>query len=286
MKFSQKIGKTKVRSAIQVEAIDEILTNKLWNILTQYYDSLSPYSNANLGAARTYFSQLVWTDFFHQRVDRVSNYGGTKIHLFEEGKFYFKPVYDYVEVWFFNCEWYEKFDFIEFILEQAIQCSGLGEKINIALENEMSAYRVVDDSIVQITSEVEIAEIENALGNENDPINLHLTTALEYLANRDKPDYRNSIKESISAVESICQKITGDDKATVGKALAKIEKQYSLHVSLKSSFSTLYGYTSDASGIRHALADQAKEISFEEAKFMLVVCCAFVNYLKNLTIKN
>ncbi len=50
MKFSQKIGKTKVRSAIQVEAIDEILTNKLWNILTQYYNSLSPYSNGYTGA--------------------------------------------------------------------------------------------------------------------------------------------------------------------------------------------------------------------------------------------
>jgi len=105
---------------------------------------------------------------------------------------------------------------------------------------------------------------------------------LDFLSNRSKPDYRNSIKESISAVEAFCQKITSDDKATLGIALAKIEKNHALHPSLKSSFKSLYGYTSDASGIRHALTDTSKDPSFEEAKFMLVSCSAFINYLKSL----
>jgi hypothetical protein len=39
----------------------------------------------------------------------------------------------------------------------------------------------------------------------------------------------------------------------------------------------LYGYTSDESGIRHAILE-SKDIGFAEAKFMLVTCSAFVNF--------
>ena len=45
------------------------------------------------------------------------------------------------------------------------------------------------------------------------------------------------------------------------------------------AFSQLYGYTNDASGIRHSLTDEAT-ISYADAKFMLVTCSAFVSYLK------
>jgi hypothetical protein len=40
---------------------------------------------------------------------------------------------------------------------------------------------------------------------------------LQKLADRENPDYRNSIKESISAVESAAQEITGDTGATLGR---------------------------------------------------------------------
>lgn len=56
------------------------------------------------------------------------------------------------------------------------------------------------------------------------------------MSDRQKPNYRNSIKESISAVESICKIITQDEKATLGKALKKIEN---LHPSLQGSMDKL-----------------------------------------------
>ncbi len=88
------------------------------------------------------------------------------------------------------------------------------------------------------------------------------------------------IKESISAVESLCKIVTNDNNATLGKALNTIEKRFELHNALKSSFSALYGYTSDSGGIRHALLEDDKEVKFEDAKFFLVSCSAFVSYLK------
>lgn len=48
---------------------------------------------------------------------------------------------------------------------------------------------------------------------------------------------------------------------------------------MESAFSKLYGYTSDEGGIRHAEGLFVREVSFDEAKFMLVSCSAFVNYL-------
>jgi len=61
--------------------------------------------------------------------------------------------------------------------------------------------------------------------------------------------------------------------------LKKLEdKGIELHPALKSSFSSLYGYTNDADGIRHALLEEST-LDFDDAKFMLVSCSAFVNYL-------
>jgi len=45
------------------------------------------------------------------------------------------------------------------------------------------------------------------------------------------------------------------------------------------AFDKLYGYTSDADGIRHALLEEVT-LDFDDAKFMLVACSAFVNYIR------
>ncbi|MEB7145202.1 hypothetical protein NEM79_21265, partial [Escherichia coli] len=46
-----------------------------------------------------------------------------------------------------------------------------------------------------------------------------------------------------------------------------------------SAFSQLYGYTSDQGGICHALTEEDVNPTLAEAKFMLVTCSAFSNYL-------
>jgi hypothetical protein len=61
-------------------------------------------------------------------------------------------------------------------------------------------------------------------------------------------------------------------------ALDAIEAKTTLHSALKEAFKKLYGYTSDAQEIRHALTDEPN-LDIEDAKFMLVSCSAFVNYL-------
>ena len=153
---------------------------------------------------------------------------------------------------------------------------------NSVLEQGLSAYRFVGGHIVQLTSEEEISTIEEAHASPT-PLKLvadHIERALILLSDRTSPDYRNSIKESISAVEAICKLIDNNPQTTLGRALNSIEAagKLQLHTKLKDAFVNLYGYTSDAQGIRHSLKD-VPNLTFEDAKFMLVSCSAFINYL-------
>lgn len=186
---------------------------------------------------------------------------------------------------FFKFEWHTIYSFIEETLENypSQYCEKKGkfiEQINQVLERENSAYRIINDEIIPITSEQEIQSIETALENTNQfsGVQQHLNQALKLMSDRQSPDYRNSIKESISAVESICKIVTDDEKTTLGKALKIIEDKLGLHPALKASLSQLYGYTSDADGIRHAMLEESN-LSYIDAKFMLVACTNFINYL-------
>lgn len=48
---------------------------------------------------------------------------------------------------------------------------------------------------------------------------------------------------------------------------------------LKQGFEKIYGWTNGEDGIRHALLEDRANADFNDAKFILVACSAFVNYL-------
>ena len=282
MRFSQKIGKTEVRDSIQIESIDKKLENRLWNnILQDFFFTLGadPEYYVIVESEIGQIFLFIWQDFLENRRDEIPGWGKKQISVSENINF--------IKKWFFGSKWFEKYDFLEFLSKIELEYLenydiNFTEECNLSLKKEMSAYRLVDGNIVQITSEEEIVEIEDALSNSSkwESVNTHLKTAIEYFSNRENPDYRNSVKESISSIESLCAIITNDSKAKLGTALSIIEKQYQIHGSLKSAFMSLYGYTSDAGGIRHKLLEDDIMVTMEDAKFMLVSCSAFINYLK------
>ena len=59
-----------------------------------------------------------------------------------------------------------------------------------------------------------------------------------------------------------------------------MEKQHGLAGNLKKGFSAIYGYTSNEAGIRHKLTDEDVQVTQAEARFMLIACSPFVNYLQ------
>lgn len=273
--FSERHGLKTMRTQIQLESMDESLRNNLWDALCLFYwNDVYDMPGASWLSyhedMRTLFHAL-WHRHFAKPLDTLSSSWSQTYHEMRE--------------YFFQCSWNEAYDFVEFVAANyplRAKNHEFREFCNGVLERNLSAYRFVGGEITDITSEEEIAEIEEALdataGLEG--VHAHLRTALKFLADRESPDYRNSIKESISAVESLCELISGDEKATLGQALKQIEKQAELHGALKGAFEKLYGYTSDADGIRHAFGLlEEPNLRSEDAKFMLVACSAFVNYL-------
>ena len=159
------------------------------------------------------------------------------------------------------------------------QLTSVGSSKRI-FEKEYVAYRFVDKRIVAITDTIELETIESGCNNPYEQCREHFKKGVGFLADRENKDYKNCVKESISAVESMCRIIDGNDRATLTTALSRLEKSgISIDKELKEAFSLLYKYTCDKGGIRHAERNTISDVTFEEAKFMLVSCSAFVNYL-------
>lgn len=264
--FSERYGYKSVRDSLQFECMDEILRNSIWNFLCKFRLD-------NDGLTIKYYPEDVKSFY----IDLWSN-------------FWKKPLDDLLDVltdpykelrnFFFNCEWYEIYDLLEFFAKRFPHhnLDLFITSVNEVLESEKSGYRFVNYKITPLNSETEIESIENALENSPYPVQIHLQEALNLLSDKKSPNYRNSIKESISAVESICKLITKNKKSTLGKCLTKIENKVGMHPALKEAFRKLYGYTNDSDGIRHALLKQSN-LDLEDALFMLVSCSAFINYL-------
>lgn len=275
MRFSERYGYKKVREIVQLESVDEPLRNALWSLLKVHIWDNVHYTSGMYGG---YFlsqndeikalGERLWFNYFKKPLDTLDNN--------------WSEVLAYLRAYFFKGAWYEVYDFIEFVANNYSSYQfkdRFMQACNAVLEKEMSAYRFVNGVITRITEQQEIEEIEVALERARGPVHTHLQRALELLSNREAPDYRNSIKESISAVESLVAKIVGG-KGTLGQLIKKLEDEIHLHPALRTAFSNLYGYASDEGGIRHALLE-SENVVFDDAKFFLVACSAFVNYVES-----
>ena len=275
MKFSERMGYTLPRTVSQTDDIDEPLKNAFWTCL---YETTFHYIGINYRSDNVFcedceiICRRIWLHFLNKTSDSMPSWN----------KFA-----NAIKTWFYSNDtsWYEIYDLIEFIISgdydkialKDVLISGL----NSAMEQHMSGYRIIGTKVTPITDKEETNELVTAI--EDNPFNnvkSHIQTAVEYFANRDNPDYRNVIKEAISAVEAICRIIVGNESATLSNALAKIEKSIDIHPALKLGYEKIYCYTNDADGIRHALGiGEDDTVAQENARYMLVSCSAFVNYL-------
>jgi AbiJ-like protein len=268
--FSQRQGIEPPRAEFQINDLSNELRIRLWNVLTIHFwnEAESRYPLAHYPSIGKYLQRL-WHDFFKDPLDTIPEY--------------WSQAYGVIRTRFFKCSWNRVYDFVEFtalFFPASTEGQRFRSACNRILEEELSGYRFVADQIAPVTSAQEIQAIEGAQNAANDlpGVYTHLQQALILLSDRRQPDYRNSIKESISAIEAMCRIVAKNPKASLGEALKAFGPQVVLHPALSSAFDKLYGYTSDAQGIRHALLDSGN-LQQEDAVFMLVSCSGFVSYL-------
>lgn len=219
MKFSERIGKKEVRTELQKEGVSDALANSLWTVYLEH--TLESKKTGQDGAEfseESHFFRSVWINFFKKPIDTLG------IRRYNSNYAARSRAKAYIRKWYYEVEWYDKLDFIEFCVNY--DNNKLSNLYNDYLKRELSAYRFIDGKLTEINSKEEIIEIEQAINNSSKYISVksHLKTSLKLLSDLKKPDYRNSIKESISAVEALCKIIIGDNKTTLGQALKVIEK--------------------------------------------------------------
>lgn len=270
--FSKRYGYEPIEIPFQIEAIDNILRTELWN--TYYIFITNKYLEADGADKRTFrkFHKILWIDYFKLAIDDFPRFDTD----------FFEVVRRHIEL----KDWFKVYNLFEFILSQ-IEYSNIynykdfTNRINLKLRENNSAYTLNGNKFIPITNELEINELKQTLVLANNfslnGIQQHLNSAIEFFSLKPSPDYRNSIKESISMVESIARIIEPNAK-TLGEALNKLDLNQKINGTFKSGFEKLYAYTNGKHGIRHAIMEE-QTVEFEDAKFFLIACSAFTNYL-------
>lgn len=269
-KFSDRIGITSPPTVFQTEGMTISLRNSLWNYLLEtIFDGDDVYYPIA--------TKLIAERFLKLPVDELP------LRNFQH-KDWLKQIFFYKS----SNEWHQAYNLIEFIAEHCndmrynLKPETFKSKVNQILEEEMSGHRFIGGSLAPITSPEEIQSIVTSIQTAKERhlfgTQQHIETAVTLLSKKPTPDYRNSIKESISAIESIVKQITGEESSGLDKALVKLDAKVKFHGAFKSGLLSLYGYTSDEDGIRHAILEEP-HTGFDEAKFMLISCSALINFM-------
>lgn len=280
LSFSQRIGKKPAVKFLQLETLDEGTRARIWSCIwdgilsKQSYSTLYGERESEV-SKQMLFLKMIWAHHLKLPIDSMPEWSSTSQ----------KSCYGRMRSCVLEGEWYNAFDLIESIIGFAPEGWGkhLIKYLNVILQVENVGYRIIEREFVPISDETEVATIQEAATSKQNSARKHIGRALELLSDRAAPDYRNSIKESISAVEASCKQISGGSGGVLNEALRKIKKNHHLHPAFEQALLKLYSFTSDEGGIRHSLTEDTVEPTFADAKFMLVACCAFTNYLVTLT---
>jgi hypothetical protein len=270
-KFSERNGFTTVKSHIQIDSMNDELRISLWNVF--YKEILSWCYTDESESDWLELTNDIWTDFFKLPADELDADDLDHADIIER-----------LKDLFFRGSWADIYDLVEFIAGKSNQFQErFIKECNTILERESSGYRILSGLVTPITNSDELTALKKAIDSTSAVptlmgINTHLVEALKKLSARTNRDYRNSIKESISAIEGICCILAETSDDALGKALLILKEKLGLHAALVNSFRSVYGYTSDDDGIRHFLMDEST-CDIEDAVYMLVTCSAFVNYL-------
>lgn len=281
--FSERIGKPTCAVTIQLDEFDDrtrtFISNLLFDFLQITFQNAEQFRKQPYGNIPTPLSSDFCKDLGQDVFSFCNHLKEGYVYKWDD--FYTTNIENVLN----NASYNEVLDLLEYICNwlsaKTYSCSEQFQKsFNSLFQQEYVGYRFVSGQIVPITDELEIREIEQACLIPFDGARTQLQKALGFLSDREHPDYKNCVKESISAVESICKIIVGDDSATLGAALKRLKEHgLEIHPSLKEGISKLYGYTCDQGGVRHSEGRTESTVTFEEAKFMMVTCSAVVNYL-------
>lgn len=262
MTFSQLHGHKPVRTIAQVDEIDTALRTGLWNVtFLRFFLNWEVYTQGD--GVDIYRS--IWVNL----LDR-------DLTAFPEPVEHARPSAQRIIL---QGPWFEVYDLIEAFAERA-EDDELTEAYNNVLAKHLSGYRIVNLKVTPMTNEMEIAEVTDAtdLPPRFEAAQHHIDLALAHFSRTERPDYINTVKEAVSGVEAAAKVITGT--SPLGKALGKLGRDRpEIDAGLLNGWKAIYGFASNVA--RHG-SDEVPDVSQDLARYILVTCSAFVNFLVSL----
>jgi len=191
-----------------------------------------------------------------------------------------------------SCAWSEFYDFVEMVGAQLIEkddeipfdqtsdFKGYQSQVNSLLVEDGIGWTLNEKSeLVRAHPKVladSIASTEAALSKRFENARIHYQKAAQYL-HRHPIDEANSIKEIISAVESVARAI--EPKAsTLGDALKRFRKDPRFNATLLEPLEKLYTYSNATALVRHGHAGGTKP-SVADAELALLIGVAYIRHL-------
>ncbi|MBD5240973.1 MAG: hypothetical protein HDS59_02680 [Barnesiella sp.] len=280
--FSQRNGYVKAEKVLIREQLTGTVLNAVMNATSDMFVRLNNPNITNLGERLINEFKL---KYLNLRYEQMQYYNGPIEYIDDEEK-----------------EWYYRLDVIEWVISQLrlfihdmYQNSQISNRyvknafesvlenyinsLNKELERLNYGYRIIGDVFVEITSSSEMAVIQESLQEADTNTVTHLQESLKLLSpSNQELSTRNAIKEAISAVEVTARQIT--NTSTLDEAFKKLRD---IHPMIKLSMEKLYHYTNQKdTGIRHGWMEQSYEPTINEAIFVLVTSCSFINYLNKV----
>ncbi len=184
---------------MQYESLDDRTRTALVNIINAMFHVI--FKRDFQGTERNQFWRNILRDVYSQQIDCNPDISYKTNRMFEIIN---NTIYeeDYASV-------LSIIEYIARLFHKKAHYPGQFEVYDIfndVLETEFVGYRFVNGYIVQITSDIEISQIEEAAKSKENKVDEHINKALNLLADHEPPDYENSIKESISAVEAMAMR--------------------------------------------------------------------------------
>lgn len=257
MLFSERHGYRKIWDRLFWEDLSDDFKKDIWDILNLHQRNYKKLTD---------FLCKIWNKFYDESTP--------KFNLWSRSTFYEK-----IKLKFLSLESDKIYDFMEAFLMYFVSEKDKNKiitELNRTFKQKHYPYRIISDRVTPIITIIEIKEIEKALNipDRYQPVREHLSKALDKWADIKTPDYENSIKESICAVESLVEILQGK-KGTLGDLIENLN----IHPAMKKGFKKLYGWSSDDSGIRHGEYGESFPCGEGEARYMLMTCSAFINYV-------
>jgi hypothetical protein len=270
--FEQAEGIEPLPSQLKLREVSPKLRAVLWNQIHRYLTDATASSDYGTPYLDKPWSTILKEEHVYRRHRMADDFANKAKGLIKETRDIFENG-DYVAI----------FGWLEFVLKHPACPPNVAREIDGNLRFCRAAYRVVEHKVIcPIASDAEHASIVKAFADlaatQFNGAQAHLGNAASHLT---AGAYADSVRESIHAVEAVCT--TLDPTADVlSKALKKLEQKISIHPAMKNGFTSLYAYTSDEKGIRHALLDDSTaKVDEADALFMFGACAAFVSYLIN-----